>query len=98
MSTKLLTFIDIGGHEKYSKSLVLGLCSQSPQYALLVISAINNLSKITEQHFKLANLSQIPLIIVITHTDVASESQIDELIISINELVFRFINSKLYFP
>ena len=94
MSTKLLTFIDIGGHEKYSKSLVLGLCSQSPQYALLVISAINNLSKITEQHFKLANLSQIPLIIVITHTDVASETQIDELIISINELVSREMKDK----
>ena len=94
MSTKLLTFIDIGGHEKYSKSLVLGLCSQSPQYALLVISAINNLSKITEQHFKLANLSQIPLIIVITHTDVASETQIDELVMSINELVSREMKDK----
>ena len=80
MSTKILTFIDIGGHEKYSKTLVSGFCSQYPEYSLLVVSVLNGISKVTEQHIQMANLFQIPLIVVMTHIDLAKESQIDEIL------------------
>jgi len=78
MSTKILTFIDIGGHEKYSKTLVSGFCSQYPEYALLVVSVLQGISKVTEQHIQMANLFQIPLIVVFTHIDLAKETQIDD--------------------
>ncbi len=38
-STKLLTFIDLGGHEKYLKTILFGLCSHYPDYAIIVVSA-----------------------------------------------------------
>lgn len=34
-SIKMLTFIDIGGGEKYSKSLVSSICALSPDYICL---------------------------------------------------------------
>lgn len=87
MSTKILTFIDIGGHEKYSKTLVSGFCSQYPEYSLLVVSVLQGISKVTEQHIQMANLFQIPLIIVITHIDLAKETQIDETLLYLKNFV-----------
>ena len=36
-SSKIITFIDIAGSEKYAKSLITGMCSHFPDYAVLVI-------------------------------------------------------------
>ena len=38
-STKVITFIDVGGNERYVKTLVRGLCIHYPDYALIVIDA-----------------------------------------------------------
>jgi len=38
-STKVITFIDVGGNEKYAKTLTRGLCVHYPDYALIVIDA-----------------------------------------------------------
>ena len=40
-STKVITFIDVGGNERYAKTLVRGLCVNFPDYALIVIDALN---------------------------------------------------------
>ena len=39
-SSKVITFIDVGGNEKYSKTLVQGMCVH-PDYALIVVDAQN---------------------------------------------------------
>ena len=38
-SSKIITFIDLAGHEKYQKTTVFGLTSRTPDFAALVISA-----------------------------------------------------------
>ena len=38
-SSKVITFIDVGGNEKYTKSLIKGLCVHYPDYALIVVEA-----------------------------------------------------------
>lgn len=93
-STKILTFIDIGGHEKYSKTLVSGFCSQYPEYALLVVSVMQGISKVSEEHIKMAHLFQIPLIIVMTHLDLAKETQVDETLLQLKEFLKRELPHK----
>jgi|TARA_B110000305_G_C19061661_1_gene457369 GTPase len=44
-STKVITFIDVGGNEKYAKTLTRGLCVHYPDYALIVIDAQEAASK-----------------------------------------------------
>lgn len=77
MSTKILTFIDIGGHQRYTTKIVTNLCAMQPDYTLIVISAVQGITKVTEEHFKLAVLFQVPIIIVITHVDKLKESDLD---------------------
>lgn len=38
-STKILTFIDVAGNEKYAKTMIRGLCSHYPDYALILIDS-----------------------------------------------------------
>jgi GTPase len=39
-STKLITLIDLCGHQKYIKTTIFGLTGYSPDFALLVVSAV----------------------------------------------------------
>jgi GTPase len=38
-STKLITFIDLAGHQKYLRTTITGLTGYSPHYVMLVVSA-----------------------------------------------------------
>jgi GTPase len=42
-SSKILTFIDLAGHQKYMKTTVFGLTGYSPDFTMLVISANNGI-------------------------------------------------------
>lgn len=71
-SKKIITFIDLAGHEKYMKTTVFGLTGHSPHFAMLIISAVCGLSEMTEEHFRLAAFADIPIIIVINKIDLAN--------------------------
>lgn len=38
-SSKLITFIDLAGHQKYQKTTIFGLTGYNPDFAMLVVSA-----------------------------------------------------------
>ena len=71
---KVLTMFDIGGGEKNKHKIVSRLSSLRPDYALLVISAVQGVTETTEEHIRLALLFEIPLIVVITHADLVLEN------------------------
>lgn len=68
-----MTFIDVAGNEKYAKTMIRGICSHYPDYALILIDALAGLTKTAIDHFKLAFAFNVPVIIVITKVDVVSE-------------------------
>ena len=90
LSSKIITFIDIAGSEKYAKTLVTGMCCHLPDYALLVIDAVRGLQQITSEHLELAIALKLPLIIVITKVDKATSSELnstlDQIDLSIHNL------------
>jgi len=48
---KLITFIDLAGHEKYLKTTVFGLTAHRPDAVMLVISASNGVGKICSVNY-----------------------------------------------
>lgn len=44
-STKIITLIDLCGHQKYLKTTIFGLTGYSPDFAMLVVSANTGLGK-----------------------------------------------------
>lgn len=71
---KVLTFFDVGGSERNSNKVLSTITSVHPDYAFLVISAIQGVSKTFEEHLRMAMTMKIPLVIILTHTDLVSEN------------------------
>eukprot|EP00002_Diphylleia_rotans_P015383 TRINITY_DN2987_c0_g1_i15.p1 TRINITY_DN2987_c0_g1~~TRINITY_DN2987_c0_g1_i15.p1 ORF type:complete len:287 (-),score=41.43 TRINITY_DN2987_c0_g1_i15:1408-2268(-) len=64
-SVKLVTFVDLAGHERYLKTSVYGLCQQ-PDYVLLLVGANMGVSKMTREFMGIAISLKIPIVIVLT--------------------------------
>ena len=92
-SSKIITFIDIAGSEKYAKSLITGMCSHFPDYAVLVIDAIRGIQEITFEHLHLAVALKLPLIIIITKIDKASSSELNS---TLDQIELSIKNLKIY--
>ena len=66
---KSVIFVDLCGHEKYLKTTLYGVMSYYPDYAIVIIGANRGILKMTREHIKILYHLKIPMIIVITKTD-----------------------------
>ncbi|CAD8062690.1 unnamed protein product [Paramecium primaurelia] len=73
LSTKLITFIDMGGTKRAHNQMIQIINSQFPDYALLTISSLQPIGKPTMDFLKLIQIQQIPFMIAITHVDKMDE-------------------------
>jgi GTPase len=89
-SSKIITFIDLAGSEKYAKSVIIGLCSQFPDYAVIVIDACTGLDEISRTHMQLAYGLQLPTSIIINKVDKATPTQLKETIDSVNQELITY--------
>ena len=71
-SSKLITFIDLAGHQKYLRTTVFGLMGHLPHFAMLLVSAVSGVAGTTKEHFALAMALDLPVIIVINKVDLVS--------------------------
>jgi len=70
-SDKIVSIIDLCGHEKYLKTTIFGLTGLVPDYALIVVGANMGVQRMTKEHLGIALALKIPLFIVITKIDIA---------------------------
>ena len=70
-SDKVISFIDLAGHEKYLKTTVFGVTGLFPDYGLVIIGANTGITKLTREHIGILYYLKIPLIICITKIDLA---------------------------
>ena len=68
-SVRLLTFIDLAGHEKYLRSMIYGVSSCLLDYALVLINARSGVTHMTHHHLTVCAMMNIPIIILFTKVD-----------------------------
>ena len=73
-SDKLISLVDLCGHEKYLKTTTLGLTGYIPDYVILIIGANMGFQRITKEHLDIAFGLKV-LIIVKLVTDNNSNYQ-----------------------
>ena len=89
-SSKLLSFIDVGGHKE--KQVVSSLCSFFPEYALWVISGKN--VNLKTNSLELAKIFNLPLMVVITHLDRLSKDQEMEAVFKVKKILREYYKDK----
>lgn len=69
--SKIISFIDLAGHEKYLKTTIKGVAGSFPDYGVVVIGANTGITRLTREHIGILFYLKIPIIIIITKIDLA---------------------------
>lgn len=75
-SAKIISFVDLGGHERYLRTTLKGVMGRVPDYVLLVVGANAGVIGTTREHLGVAVALRIPTVVVITKVDMVSEEQV----------------------
>ncbi|KAK4020155.1 GTP-binding protein 1 [Daphnia magna] len=68
-ATKVVTFIDLAGHEKYLKTTVFGMTGHVPDFTMLMVGANAGIVGMTKEHLGLALALNVPVFVVVTKVD-----------------------------
>jgi len=86
-SCKVISFLDLAGHEKYLKTTVSGMVGHMPDYCMIVVGATTGVTKITKEHYRLTLSFKIPVIFVVTKIDICSPKLLKKTMDDIQSLV-----------
>jgi len=70
-SAKILTLVDLAGHEKYLKTTCHGLTGHFPDYAACIVGANAGLVGMSKEHLGVALALRVPVFFIITKVDLA---------------------------
>ncbi|KAI8323689.1 P-loop containing nucleoside triphosphate hydrolase protein [Martensiomyces pterosporus] len=76
-SSKLISFLDLAGHEKYLKTTVFGMAGGSPDFVMLMVAANAGLTGMAKEHLGLALALGVPVFVVITKIDMCPPHVLD---------------------
>ncbi|CAG7731606.1 unnamed protein product [Allacma fusca] len=93
LSTKLVTLIDLAGHQKYLRTTIRGVTGYSPHYVLFIISSGVGFTKNAQEHLSLALALQIPVVIVVTKVDLTTAVKLEKTLKDI-EKYFQNVQQK----
>ena len=65
-AAKIVSFIDLAGHERYLKTTLYGLTSGSPSCVILIVGANAGLIGMSKEHLAIALALSVPVVVVIT--------------------------------
>ncbi|MEZ0346633.1 MAG: GTP-binding protein [Infirmifilum sp.] len=71
-SKKIISLVDVGGHERYLRTALRGVLSKYPDYAMLVVAANSGLQVMGREHLGVCVALKIPVFIVFTKIDIVS--------------------------
>jgi GTPase len=77
-SSKVITFIDLAGHEKYLKTTVFGMTGHAPHFGMLMIGSNAGIVGMTKEHLGLALALSVPVFVVVTKIDMCPANVLQE--------------------
>src|SRR5207249_3234515 len=72
-STKICTFYDMAGHEKYFNTTIRGISGIYPDYCLMMIGSNMGITDMTREHMIICLMKGIPMIALFTKIDISPE-------------------------
>ena len=77
-SSKIITFVDLAGHERYLKTTIFGMTSHIPDFCMLMIGSNAGIVGMTKEHLGLALALNVPVFVVVTKIDMCPENVLQE--------------------
>ena len=87
---KIVSLIDLAGHEKYLKTTMYGINGLNIDYGVILVASNMGMSNITKEHMGIMYTLKIPFIVVVTKTDLCPSNILKETMTNIR-LFFKRI-------
>lgn len=95
-STKVVTFFDLAGHERYLRTTISGITSNKLDYALIMVGSNMGITQMTVEHVNLCLTLGVPFIIVMTKIDLAPPAIKKRTFDQVTELVKKKARKLVY--
>ena len=89
-NNKVLSFIDLAGHEKYFKTTIFGVNGCSLDYIVLMIGSNMGVTKMTIEHLTLILILKIPFIVVFSKMDLCPKNIFKQTFNSLTKALKRY--------
>lgn len=89
-SNKVISFIDLAGHEKYYKTTIFGVNGSSLDYIVLMIGSNMGVTKMTIEHLTLILILKIPFIVVFSKSDLCPNNIFKQTFNSLTKVLKRY--------
>lgn len=76
---RTVNLLDVAGHVKYLKTTLHGILGQRPDYIMVCVSAVHGLTRISIEHISLAVYLNVPLVLLLTKTDLVLSDYLKQL-------------------
>lgn len=86
-SAKVVSFMDLAGHERYLKTTMFGLTGGAPDYAMLMVGANAGIVGMAREHLTLAFGVGIPVLVIVTKVDLCPPAVRDETLRQVQRLL-----------
>ncbi|ADP78027.1 translation elongation factor 1A GTP binding domain family [Methanothermus fervidus DSM 2088] len=84
---RIVSFVDTVGHEPWLRTTIRGIVGQKLNYGMITVSADEGPTHITKEHLGIILAMDLPVIIVITKTDLVDKNKVEEVRERIGELL-----------
>ncbi|KAJ6037018.1 hypothetical protein N7540_001297 [Penicillium herquei] len=86
-SSKVISFSDLAGHERYLRTTVFGMLSSSPNYCLLMVAANNGLIGMSREHLGIALALNVPVMVIVTKIDICPPQILQETLSQLSKIL-----------
>lgn len=92
---RIVSFVDLAGHEKYLKTTVFGVSGVFPNFGMIMIASNTGVTKLTREHIGILFYLKIPFIICITKIDMTPKHVYQQLCNRIKKILSNKIYQKI---
>ncbi|KAF7792398.1 hypothetical protein EIP86_003435 [Pleurotus ostreatoroseus] len=86
-AAKIVSFIDLAGHERYLKTTLYGLTSGAPSCVILIVGANAGLIGMSKEHLAIALALSVPVVVCITKIDMTPPNVLQETIKQVTRIL-----------
>ncbi|KAJ3538012.1 hypothetical protein NM688_g6580 [Phlebia brevispora] len=86
-AAKIISFIDLAGHERYLKTTLYGLTSGAPSCVILIVGANAGLIGMSKEHLAIALALSVPVVVCITKIDMTPPNVLQETIKQVTRIL-----------
>lgn len=86
-SSKVVTLVDLAGHERYFKTTAFGLTGHLPDYACIMVGANAGVIGMCKEHLGIALALKVPVFFVVTKIDIAPDHVLKHTLSQLNSVL-----------